>query len=139
MAKSWASLMYYSNLFDSTIYSQAGYIEDAWSNANVEWTGGRYENALWYVIGALYRIADAFFKVAGYGSWGDYDYLSTEMFNRCYTAEPPELTWQAICEAWAKDDFAGRAPTIAFIDRMRQLIWDEPFSVVWAAKPEEGG
>ena len=50
--------------------------------------------------------------------------------------EPAELTWKAICEAWAKDDFEGRAVTIAFIDRMRQLVWNEPFSVLWAAKPE---
>jgi len=53
--------------------------------------------------------------------------------------EPPEyeLTWKKICEAWIKDDFEGRAVTIATIDRMRQLIWDEPFRVQWAARPEE--
>lgn len=45
--------------------------------------------------------------------------------------------WKSICEAWAKNDFEGRAPTIAFIDRMRQLLWDEPFFVAWAARPEE--
>lgn len=49
-----------------------------------------------------------------------------------------EVTVEAICEAWAKDSFKGRALTIAFIDRMRQLIWNEPFSIKWAAKPEEG-
>jgi len=48
----------------------------------------------------------------------------------------PELTWKDIVEAWIKDDFAGRAPTIAVIDRMRQILWDEPFSVLWAARPE---
>lgn len=47
------------------------------------------------------------------------------------------LTATSICEAWAKDEFKDRALTIAFIDRMRQLIWDEPFSVVWASKPED--
>ncbi|GAH43734.1 unnamed protein product, partial [marine sediment metagenome] len=40
-------------------------------------------------------------------------------------------------EAWIKDDFEGRGVTIATIDRMRQLIWNEPFNVQWAAKPEE--
>ena len=52
--------------------------------------------------------------------------------------DPPEfeLTWIKICEAWAVNDFEGRAVTIAFIDRMRQLIWDEPFYVAWAARPE---
>ena len=52
-------------------------------------------------------------------------------------AEEYVLTWKKICEAWAADGFEGRAITIAFIDRMRQLIWDEPFKVVWAAKPEQ--
>lgn len=48
-----------------------------------------------------------------------------------------EVTYKTICEAWGKDDFEGRAATIAFIDRMRQLLWDEPYYVLWAAKPEE--
>ncbi|GAH51935.1 unnamed protein product, partial [marine sediment metagenome] len=47
------------------------------------------------------------------------------------------VTWKAICEAWIKDDFAGRMPTIAVIDRMRQILWDEPFFVQWAARPEK--
>lgn len=46
-----------------------------------------------------------------------------------------ELTATKICEAWAKDGFHDRALTIAFIDRMRQLVWNEPFYVKWAAKP----
>ncbi len=52
-------------------------------------------------------------------------------------AEPAAITWQAIAEAWIKSDFEGRGVTIAVIDRMRQLIWDEPFFVQWAAKPEQ--
>lgn len=47
-----------------------------------------------------------------------------------------ELTAKKICEAWAVDDFDFAPVTIAFIDRMRQLIWDEPFFAVWAGKPE---
>lgn len=47
------------------------------------------------------------------------------------------LTWQTICEAWAANDFEGAAFTIAFIDRMRQLIWDKPFYAAWASKPEQ--
>ena len=49
--------------------------------------------------------------------------------------DPYVLTAEKICLAWAKDDFHDRALTIAFIDRMRQLIWDEPFYVAWAARP----
>lgn len=48
-----------------------------------------------------------------------------------------DVTWQAICEAWAKDDFAGRAMTIGFIDRMRQILWNEPYKIAWAARPEQ--
>ena len=53
--------------------------------------------------------------------------------------DPPEfeLTYIKICEAWAVNDFEGRGLTIAFIDRMRQLLWDEPFKIQWAARPEE--
>jgi len=47
-----------------------------------------------------------------------------------------DLTWQAIIAAWTANDFEGRAWTIATIDRMRQILWDEPFNVQWAARPE---
>ncbi|GAG91422.1 unnamed protein product, partial [marine sediment metagenome] len=50
--------------------------------------------------------------------------------------EPYVLTWQKIVEVWYANDFEARTVTIACIDRMRQLIWDEPFNVIWAAKPE---
>lgn len=45
------------------------------------------------------------------------------------------VTWKAICEAWVKDDFEGRNWTIAIIDKMRQILWDEPFDIQWAARP----
>lgn len=48
-----------------------------------------------------------------------------------------KVTWKSICEAWAKNDFEGRMPTIAFIDRMRELLWNETYKVQWAARPEE--
>jgi len=48
-----------------------------------------------------------------------------------------EITWKSICEAWVKNDFEGRFWTIGIIDRMRQIMWDEPFDLTWAAKPEE--
>lgn len=47
-----------------------------------------------------------------------------------------KMTAKEICEAWAKNGFEERALTIAFIDRMRALIWDEPFYIKWAARPE---
>lgn len=48
-----------------------------------------------------------------------------------------EITPESIVEAWIRDDFKGRAITIATIDRMRQILWDEPFNALWSAKPEE--
>lgn len=48
-----------------------------------------------------------------------------------------DITWQAICEAWVSNDFEGRMPTIAIIDRMRQILWNEPYKVTWAARAEE--
>lgn len=49
----------------------------------------------------------------------------------------PEITYQAICEAWGRNNFEGRAVTIAFIDRMRQILWNEPYSAIWASHPEQ--
>ncbi|GAI67826.1 unnamed protein product [marine sediment metagenome] len=51
-------------------------------------------------------------------------------------AKPEALTWKAICEAWVKNDFEGKEWTIACIDRMRALMWDKPFFIQWAAKPD---
>ena len=74
------------------------------------------------------------------------DYKQSHFMESIYWAqkdapepEPYELTAKAICEAWGKDDFADRAITITFIDRMRQLIWNEPYYVAWAARPEDKG
>lgn len=47
------------------------------------------------------------------------------------------VRWYQICSAWTKDDFEGMEWTIACIDRMRQLMWDEPFNIKWAASPTE--
>lgn len=100
------------------------------------WGGGASMDHLTIeaLIEATDYLSDAIWYL--YVMSGGYEYLyALPYFMKTYGG----VTWQAICEAWAKDDFAGRAPTIAFIDRMRQLIWDEPFSVRWAAKPEEQG
>lgn len=61
----------------------------------------------------------------------DYDYLVPYWM---FHFAGGEVTWQAICEAWVKDDFEGRAWTVAIIDRMRQILWDEPFDITWAAR-----
>lgn len=69
------------------------------------------------------------------------DYRQSYFYESIYWSnkdpDVPDLTWKAIVEAWVADDFAGRAWTIATIDRMRQILWDEPFNVQWAARPED--
>lgn len=75
--------------------------------------------------------------------WFVYGYTSSFNYTMWYHVhlglidEAGEVTWQAICEAWVANDFAGRMPTIAIIDRMRQILWNEPYQVRWAARPEE--
>lgn len=65
-------------------------------------------------------------------------YGAVPYFLRHHTGagEEYELTATKICEAWMADDFKDRALTIAMIDRMRQLVWDEPFNITWAARPK---
>lgn len=48
-----------------------------------------------------------------------------------------EVTWESIIEAWVKDDYKGRTWTIGVIDRMRQILWNEPFDLTFAARPED--
>jgi len=66
----------------------------------------------------------------------DTDYIPTALIPY-YFKNYGTVSWKTIVEAWVKDDFEGRGWTIAVIDRMRQLLWNEPFSVVWAARPED--
>lgn len=54
-----------------------------------------------------------------------------------HLSEYTGVTWKSIAEAWVKDDFEGRVWTIGTIDRMRQILWNEPFNLKWAARPEE--
>ena len=56
-----------------------------------------------------------------------------------YFANFAGVTWEAICSAWIKNDFEGRQWTIAMIDHMRKLLWNEPFDVVFAATPSLPG
>jgi len=72
-----------------------------------------------------------------YGYTTSYNYVYWRNVHLGLYENVPEITWKTIVEAWAKDDFEGRFWTIATIDRMRQIMWNEPFNVMWAARPEE--
>lgn len=116
------------------------------TTARTRWNLADYPGAIDALIDAVYHNNQAGEDVlAGsfYGYNGSSNIIPTAldlgMACKFITEAPPyELTWQAIVEAWTKDDFAGRAYTIATIDRMRQILWDEPFDVRWAARPEVG-
>jgi len=123
------------------VYSTCTQIQTKYTNAWNYYQAGNDHLALGQVITAMPYIINALKYCTAAKSGQVPLYPISYCLNFLYIREPeiPEyvLTWKAICEAWIKDDFAGRAPTIAIIDRMRQIIWDEPFYVVWAAKPEQ--
>jgi len=118
------------------------------NTAQTRWAGGDDHGAIDALMDAVYHnnqaIEDALAS-SYYGYDGATNLIPTALDRAMacpfITEAPPfDLTAIKICEAWAKDSFQERALTIAFIDRMRQLIWDEPFHVAWAARPEsEGG
>lgn len=63
-------------------------------------------------------------------------YYIFDLINDNWPEGNGELTWQAICEAWVANDFEAKEWTIACIDHMRKLMWDKPFSIKWASKPD---
>lgn len=108
----------------------------AWSN----WNEPNDHTAIQYTMMAMRHIIDAGYYLLSEGS--PIAFYPTAIYALRmawqYTIEDfPTVDYKAICEAWGEDDFKGASVTIAFIDRMRQLIWDEPFYALWAARPEE--
>ena len=102
------------------------------SSAEQAWENNNDHNAIGYLIQSVGEFYDCFFNMFGEalseGSGFDWWY-----FTKHFTT----TTWQNIVSAWVTEDFEGRVMTIAVIDRMRQILWDEPFSIEWAARPEE--
>lgn len=106
----------------------AAWFTDAWYYN----TGYDYRTAIYSIIEGCRDQNTAIRCLTTYSGWPEFRY-GLPYYLENYTG----VTWKSICEAWIKDDFEGRAVTIAVIDRMRQLIWDEPFYVAWASKPEQ--
>lgn len=120
----------YGNAYDAAfagyLYLLAGYNE---------YNYGTDHAAIGEILDACTEFFAAIWKLCGKDTNYDPPYLSCYLWENCAGA----VTAKAICEAWAKDDFEYRAMTIAYIDRQRQLIWNEPFFVAWAARPESEG
>lgn len=71
-----------------------------------------------------------------YGQVNVFNYTKWFYVHKGLYDKEAAITWKAICEAWVKNDFEGRFWTISIIDRMRQIMWNEPFDIQWAARPE---
>lgn len=135
-AQAYAELDAHIATYRAMVDTAFGYASDARTYANAgNWKSGIKANS--YAIGATLSAFDIIFQLYNFT-------LEWSMFGECLywasqeggAVDEYELTATKICEAWAKDGFEDRALTIAFIDRMRQLIWDEPFFVAWAARPK---
>lgn len=104
----------------------------------LQWAGiylkiGDTDTAGDYMLLAASRIKSASnYLYGGITDYWDYEKEALEWIDENIGGE---ITWKDICEAWAKDDFEGKEWTIAIIDHMRKLMWDEPFKIVWASKP----
>lgn len=122
-------------------------------NANAFWLDGQAEHTVWsyshyqevahepwsgFILelrNTVYLLEDAVYYLI-YHSATQPDYYNLYYILRFFDEQ--ELSWRSICEALVANDFEGKYWTIAIIDRMRQLIWDKPFSIKWAANPTEG-
>lgn len=131
----------YADMYDAGEHLETAEIYRQWAVAHYiadedHLAIGDITNSLWMIIQSVSHF------LSGSGSNPLPPYLPT-ILRLCWEYdvedmpeyEEFELTVEKICEAWAKDDFKGRALTIGFIDRQRQLLWDEPFFVAWAARP----
>lgn len=115
-------------------------LEDDIDNRSISAYNLQAHGGIGYVVfslkGVLYDLIESM-QYFVYGYSNPFNYMYWWYAHKALYDKEVDITWKAICEAWIKDDFEGRAVTIATIDRMRQLIWDEPFRVQWAARPEE--
>ena len=119
----------------SDLYSLRNYLDDCAVQATAQnWSG--LSNSLALCADAVYDVARHF----RYGSPDLYRKMNIAMQwiddNWPTEVEEYELDWKKICEAWVANDFEGKEWTIAVIDRMRTLMWDEPYYVRWAARPD---
>jgi len=108
-----------------------------WDLAIATWNFGDawYHTYCSQMLDCLQHLIDAVDNLTG-TNWGYEPPFAVPYGFEHHAGAGEPLTAKAICEAWAADNFEDRALTIAFIDRQRQLVWNEPFSVKWAATPK---
>lgn len=125
---------------DDYWYALLDYDDSEWdiTVAWAQWNQSNHMSTLQFILRALDHIASGNKNILG-NTGGSYFHVVDVMeLNWEYETENiPVVTWESIVEAWLKDDFEGRVWTIGALDRMRQILWDEPYDLKWAARPED--
>lgn len=117
------------NLFTSDASMQ--YAIECWTFADSYYWGGDDHEALGWIIAAVNN------HIAGSNplGWfwadpeGDHSLVG-------FVEQYGLVSWQTIVAAWVSNSFEGRRWTIATIDKMRQMVWEEPFNVLWSSTIE---
>jgi len=117
--------------YENAYYNNTAILMSAHTDGDNAWSVGNDHAAIFHLLHALYWSIDLFNELLQ-----AHDTVMDRYALPYYLQEYTGVTAKAICEAWAKNEFEDRALTIAFIDRQRQLLWDEPFYIAWAARPE---
>lgn len=126
----YAKTQLYNNYWSAQQTNDSAYL---WLiEAKIDWNAGADHAAIGHILTACDQFYYAIRSLYGRDDNLDPEYYAPYLWEHCSGV----VTAISICEAWAKAQFQERALTIAYIDRMRQLIWDEPFYVAWAARPE---
>ncbi|GAI67287.1 unnamed protein product [marine sediment metagenome] len=106
----------------------------------IEWNKPDDHKAIGRCINAVEHILAGSLKVVGHGEspgHANWLYYALSSSFAAQFENWPKPHWKIICEAWAENEWEGMKWTIACIDRMRQLMWDEPFDIQWAAIADE--
>lgn len=119
-------------------WEQRNRAQSEWNAADDTWSfgSGWYHTYCRQMLDSIEHLISAvdYLTITNYAYYPSYGVVYGFKY---HTGEGEPLTWRTICETLAKDDFEGRYWFIAIIDHMRTLIWDKPFNIVWATKPEK--
>jgi len=119
--------------YENAYYSVTTSYIYSWNAYTALWAGDLF-SAVYFTLVTLGYVQSAAEYLCTRNYLGDIEFFTVPYFLRKYVI----CGWKGIIEAWIKNDFEARTWTIATIDRMRQILWNEPFDVRWAARPELG-
>lgn len=119
--------------------------EDAQTDLTAAWVFWGIPNdhlALQRVMWSLQHVIDGVFLMNSHSGSANYYGVVPLCLVEGWEYETetlPKVTWKSIVEAFMKNDYEGRVWIIGVIDRMRQILWNEPFNLTFAARPEGEG